>query len=259
MGDWSDWQASWDRQQGLYLPDREERFAAMLDAVEAVVGPEPTVLDLAAGPASITTRLLRQLPQAQVVALDLDPALLAIARGVFADDPRVRIIEADLASSQWAESLTGQQFDAVLTATALHWLPEARLAALYTELSQLIRRDGIFCNVDHMPAGKSNTIAASVRELRRRRRADRPNGMLGWEEWWETAAAHPRLSRLVRQRDAIFGSRGSALGSIGHHPAALEVFAPLPSWHLDKLRLAGFKEVSVTWQSYDAVMIAALR
>ena len=29
------WQASWDRQQATYMPDREHRFAAMLDVVAA--------------------------------------------------------------------------------------------------------------------------------------------------------------------------------------------------------------------------------
>jgi hypothetical protein len=38
---WESWQQRWDLQQQAYLPDREERFAAMLDAVEAACGPRP--------------------------------------------------------------------------------------------------------------------------------------------------------------------------------------------------------------------------
>src|SRR6266511_4484180 len=30
------WQESWDRQPDAYMPDREQRFAAMLDGVDAV-------------------------------------------------------------------------------------------------------------------------------------------------------------------------------------------------------------------------------
>src|SRR2546421_11771435 len=55
--DWQAWQRSWDRQQEWYMPDREERFRTMLDMVEAFVGPEPRVLDLACGTGSITARL----------------------------------------------------------------------------------------------------------------------------------------------------------------------------------------------------------
>ena len=40
------------------MPDREERFRGMLDMVEALVGREPRVLDLACGTGSITARLL---------------------------------------------------------------------------------------------------------------------------------------------------------------------------------------------------------
>lgn len=45
-------QESWDRQQEAFLPDREERLAAMLDAVDAITdGDAPRLLDLAGAPA----------------------------------------------------------------------------------------------------------------------------------------------------------------------------------------------------------------
>ncbi|GAA2631603.1 hypothetical protein GCM10010307_24200 [Streptomyces vastus] len=81
--DWSAWQASWDRQQEWYLPDREERFRVMLDMVGALVGPAPRVLDLACGTGSITARLFERFPEAVSTGVDLDPALLAIAEGTF--------------------------------------------------------------------------------------------------------------------------------------------------------------------------------
>ncbi|HEV7625916.1 MAG TPA: class I SAM-dependent methyltransferase, partial [Streptomyces sp.] len=77
---WQAWQDSWDRQQECYLPDREERFRVMLDMVEALVGPEARVLDLACGTGSISDRLLRRFPAARSTGVDLDPALLTIAR-----------------------------------------------------------------------------------------------------------------------------------------------------------------------------------
>ncbi|MFD0788195.1 class I SAM-dependent methyltransferase, partial [Micromonospora azadirachtae] len=74
------WQESWDRQQEAYLPDREHRFTAMLDAVDAVTdGVPPRVLDLAGGTGTISLRTLARFPDAEVTVLDLDPALLAIA------------------------------------------------------------------------------------------------------------------------------------------------------------------------------------
>src|ERR1041385_1197020 len=93
--DWNAWQTSWDRQQEWYMPDREERFRVMLDMVEALVGPAPRVLDLACGTGSITARLFDRFPQATSTGVDLDPALLAIAEGTFADDERVTFVTAD--------------------------------------------------------------------------------------------------------------------------------------------------------------------
>src|SRR5690348_9292392 len=137
--DWESWQRRWDLQQQAYLPDREERFAAMLDAVEAACGPAPRILDLAGGTGSITRRLLARLPQATSVVLDVDAALLTIARGSLDDDPRVRVAQADLATSGWRDELAepNGSFDAVLTATALHWLSPERLAGVYSEATAL--------------------------------------------------------------------------------------------------------------------------
>src|ERR1044072_1538810 len=90
--DWQAWQRSWGRQQEGDLPDREERVRAMLDPVEALVGPEPRILDLACGTGSISDRALRRFPGATGTGVDLDPALLAIARGHFAGDGRITFV-----------------------------------------------------------------------------------------------------------------------------------------------------------------------
>src|SRR3954471_8666199 len=74
------WQHSWDRQQEAFMPDREERFRAMLGAVDAVTdGTPPRVLDLAGGTGTISLRVLARFPGAEVTVVDQDPVLLAIA------------------------------------------------------------------------------------------------------------------------------------------------------------------------------------
>ncbi|EEP70064.1 methyltransferase [Micromonospora sp. ATCC 39149] len=124
------WQESWDRQQEAYLPDREERFAAMLDAVDALVdGDSPRLLDLAGGTGTISLRALARFPRARITLVDLDPALLALARASLLD--RATVLCADLSHPGWHDRLPHRDYDAVLTATALHWLPAERLADLY--------------------------------------------------------------------------------------------------------------------------------
>ena len=90
-----DWITRWDRQQEVYLPDREDRFTALIDAVEAGTGrPDPLVVDLGCGPGSLAVRLLARLPAATVIAVDADPVTLALGRAAYADVPGLRFIDA---------------------------------------------------------------------------------------------------------------------------------------------------------------------
>src|SRR5688572_23704492 len=79
--DWADWLHRWDRQQEGYLPDREERFTAMLDVIDLQLRPDFLALDLACGPGAIAQRLLERFPDARTIALDTDPVLLALGEG----------------------------------------------------------------------------------------------------------------------------------------------------------------------------------
>ena len=78
------WIDRWDAQQEWYMPDREDRFTVLIDAVEAGVGRDgPLVLDLGCGPGSLAVRLLDRIPAARVVAVDTDPLLLALGRAAY--------------------------------------------------------------------------------------------------------------------------------------------------------------------------------
>lgn len=245
--DWRAWQESWDRQQEWYMPDREERFRVMLDMTEALAGPAPRVLDLACGTGSITDRVLRRFPDARSTGVDLDPALLAIARGTFAGDERVSFVTADLKQPEWTRALPYDTYDVVLTATALHWLPSADLRTLYGQLPALVREGGAFMNADHMPDPTTPRIGAAERAHRHavmdRARAE---GMLDWADWWKTAAADPVLAGPTAERFALYGehAEGDSL------PAGR---------HAEILRAAGFDETRVVWASPSDALVLALK
>ncbi|WP_033820200.1 trans-aconitate 2-methyltransferase [Kitasatospora sp. MBT63] len=244
---WDDWQRSWDRQQEWYLPDREERFRVMLDTVEAHAGPAPRVLDLACGTGSISERLLARLPGAVSVGVDLDPALLAIAEGHFAAEPRLTLVTADLRDGAWAGRLPPGPYDAVVTATALHWLPAADLVRLYGDLAALLSPGGVFLNADHTPEPATPLLnAADEAFQQRRQQRERAAGALDWSRWWAAAAADPLLGDLVAERREIFG---------GHRDPE-----PRPAaWHTARLVDAGFREAGVVWRSVADSMVAAVR
>ncbi|MEV4135890.1 class I SAM-dependent methyltransferase [Dactylosporangium sp. NPDC049742] len=241
------WQESWDLQQSAFMPDREHRIAAMIDAVEAVTEDPPRVLDLAGGTGSIALRVLRRLPGAQVTLLDVDPVLLCIARASLRD--RAQIVTADLRDPAWTGALPHAGYDAVLAATALHWLPAERLRVLYAELRTVLRPGGLLVNADHMPdpqlPGLTKQLVASADARRDARYA--AGAAPTWSAWWDLAAADPVLGPLTADRAVI------------HPKGASAEFLPPVSWHLDALRDAGFTESGTLWRGGPDAAVAAVR
>lgn len=244
--DWAAWQESWDRQQEWYMPDREERFRVMLDMVEALVGPRPRVLDLACGTGSITDRLLKRFPEATSTGVDLDPALLAIARGHFDGDDRATFVTADLKDPDWTGQLPHDSYDAVLTATALHWLHAEPLTALYGRIGGLVRDGGVHERRPH-DRHRDPRINAAER-AHRHATMDRAKeaGALDWADWWALAAKDPVLAGPTAERYKIYGEHAD-----GDMPSA--------RWHADTLRKAGFGEARAVWASPSDTLVLAVK
>ncbi|MFD7560382.1 class I SAM-dependent methyltransferase [Streptomyces sp. NPDC059533] len=246
-GYWQAWQDSWDRQQEWYMPDREERFRVMLDMVEALVGPTPRILDLACGTGSITDRVLKRFPGATSTGVDLDPALLTIAGGHFAGDPRVTFVTADLKDPDWRSALPHETYDAVLTATALHWLHSEDLAVLYGQLAPLVAPGGVFMNADHMPDPATPRIDAAEHAHRHAvMDGAKAAGVADWREWWALAAADPLLAEPVKQRFAIYGEHADG-------------DTPPEAWHVRTLLDAGFAEARAVWRSPSDALVLGLK
>jgi ubiquinone/menaquinone biosynthesis C-methylase UbiE len=205
------------------------------------------VLDLAGGTGSISLRTLRRLPRATTTLVDVDPVLLAIARSSV--DERTTVVSADLRDSGWTRQLPRAEYDAVLTATALHWIDEHRLPDLYAEVRSVLRPGGVFINADHMPdpglPGLNEQLAARDQSRWAAEHAADPSS--SWEGWWQRLEQDPTLAPLVAERQRVFQ---------GWHAAE---FAPPHDWHLDQLRVAGFSQVGLIWRGLRDAAFAAVR
>ena len=240
------WQESWDRQQEGYLPDREHRLATMLDAVDAATGgAPPKLLDLAGGTGTITLRTLARFGGAEATVLDQDPVLLAIAEATLRD--RARIVSADLNRPSWTEQ-AGGGFDAVLTATALHWLEADRVRDLYAEIRTVLRPGGIFVNADHMPdddLGDFGKLLQSRADARREARYA-AGAVRSWRDWWRHVETDDALRPLLAERERIYPSES--------HTAE---WTPPAAWHIAALREAGFATAGLLWRGGgDSAVIA---
>ncbi len=250
--DWADWLRRWDEQQTGYLPHREARFTAMLDVLEELLPANFTALDLCSGPGSISQRLLARFPNAWCIAADLDPLLLAMGQTVLGDGGgRLRWVEVDLMKSEdLAAELGVEQVDAVLSTTALHWLPVEHLVLLYRQLGQLVRPGGVFLNGDHIKFGsslKSLQYVADNLKQKQQYAAFEQNGVENWERWWAALANKPEAKALLSERERRFTWKPK------------EIQAPIVDLHEAALRDAGFSEVGTIWQHFDDRVLMAVK
>ncbi|PWH05560.1 trans-aconitate methyltransferase [Brachybacterium endophyticum] len=117
---------SWDPTQ--YLAFGDERGRPFLDLTARIGATSPSlVVDLGAGPATLTALLAERWPDAEVLAVDSSPHMLERARGVTG----VRVEQADLRT--WR---AGRPVDVLVTNAALQWVP-GHLALLPHLLEQV--------------------------------------------------------------------------------------------------------------------------
>ena len=246
---WADtWQRSWDRLEADYVPDRELRIRALLDVVDAITGPAPTVVDLACGTGTVTCRLLDRLPAARSIAVDVDPVLLTIASATFADDDRVRVVTPTCATRRGgggprAAGRCGAHRHRAALASGEH------RATRLPRSGSLGPPGGVVAHAEQMPLVGLPSLGAGLAEVQRRRRAgthaaDRD----GWDRWWEQAARDPALRSAAAKRRTVFESS---------YPT--EEFSPPADWHVAALRAAGFAEADVVWRSGAGAVVAAVR
>ena len=249
--DWSGWLRRWDAQQEGYVPEREERFRAMFDALAALLPESFVALDLGCGPGSLSQRLLARFPGARAIAVDMDPVMLAVGQGAIGTvEGRLRWLEADLVEPGWMQTLGDTRVDAVVSTTALYWVPPEPLKRLYRDLSGLLPPGGIFLNGDNLAFGPElptlGQLSQGVLDNLWSDASFAERGVETAEQWWAAFEQEPAAAPLLAKRAALFATKER------HTPPAFD-------FHVAALREAGFREVGTIWQELSSRVLMAVR
>ena len=247
-----EWRLRWDAQQSYLLPEREVRFAAMLDWLETLVGRRVRCLDVGCGPGAVSERLLARFPRARSVGVDFDPVLLRLAStGLGNLRGRMTWVDADLRAPGWTHALPRGRFDAALSSTALHWLTGPQLARFYRSLARLLRPGGVLLNADQISLAPTQyRLRKAARTFRRHGGPSIPSppqwGTENWTEWWAAIAQEPELRAELELRALRFPHE--------------HMGTPTPDMegHRTLLLQAGFREAEVVWSLGESRILAAV-
>jgi SAM-dependent methyltransferase len=233
--DWQTWIRRWDRMQDRYIPARKERFDTIVRLIGDTQQKVSRVLDVGCGTGSLMLSILQAFPTAEVWGIDFDATLLALAKRRLAGfGSRAKLVEADLRKRNWP-SLVPVPFDAVVSATTLHWFSPPQLSQLYKQFGKILRAGGIFLNADH--AGSTSKRVQKRWETHRNLlvRKYQANGADDWDVFWR---AYGRALK-IDVKDFRRKLTGQWVGS--------EQGLPL-EWHFERLKTSGFEAVDCFWR-----------
>ena len=237
--DWQMWINRWDRMQEKYIPQRSERFDIIVKLVRETQDNIDRILDLGCGTRTLMLEMLKAFHNSKVLGIDFDPTLLPLARNrLVSFGNRVHIILDDLRKLNWLEQIP-KSIDAVISATALHWMKPDELIKLYVQLAKILKPGGIFLNADHV--GSNNNKIQKVWQKHKEEMICQCQSE-AWEDFWSGYMSVLGLETTQVCQRVLGGWEGG-----------FEDGMPL-AWHFDRLKDVGFESVDCFWRcDCDAV------
>ncbi|WFE54752.1 class I SAM-dependent methyltransferase [Micromonospora sp. WMMD1155] len=233
------WRETWSELMEGFVPYLAGLEETLCRVAEAVHGRAPRrVLDLGGGPGLLAERMARRWAGAEVTLMDIDPVLLALARGALAG--QVRALEGDLSTPRWVDR-TGGGHDLITVVMTLHYLPSSQVRAFYDDARRCLAPGGLLVVADLMPDDGLPSLMSALDPAPNEAAAE-----LAWAQWWNDIADLEVLRPLLAQREAVFGSRPPA-----------EFTAPV-SWHTAAAREAGFGQAGILWRCGRHAALAAV-
>lgn len=156
----------------LFVPDREEQIATVLDLIpELPKSGEGLLVDLCCGAGPLTAALLERFPRARVLAMDLSPAMLEHVRSTLSGaGDRLQTRQFDLSDTSWRRF--PEPVHAFVSSLAIHHLDGEGKRRLFCDLAAALAPGGAVVIADLVrpasPAGQALAAKAWDEAVRRR-------------------------------------------------------------------------------------------
>lgn len=134
------------------IPMAKEQINVMMKLIEMTGKEVKSFLDLGCGDGILAASILQMFPKAKGVLLDFaEPMIKAAEQKLAAYSKNLEFITFDYADPEWVELASKlAPFDVVVSGFSIHHQPDKRKRRIYSEVYGLLRRGGVFINVEHV-------------------------------------------------------------------------------------------------------------
>jgi SAM-dependent methyltransferase len=144
----------YDSRIRTFVPHYEQMIACAAEALRLLDATRPTIVDLGIGTGALAARCLVARPNARVIGIDSDPAMLEMARARLAHHAEVELRVGNFLQEQLPPC------DAIVACVALHHVSTGEAKrALYAACARALSSGGLLVSADCFPA-RDDRLAA---------------------------------------------------------------------------------------------------
>src|SRR6267378_5705793 len=151
---------TYDRARRKLVPCFDDFYRTALELLPFKSDDRFEALDLGAGTGLLSAMIAEAFPKARLTLFDLTPEMLMIARQRLKPvGKRVKFVTAD-----FAKAAPSKPYDAVVSALAIHHLPDSGKRHLFADIFKYLTPGGVFINADQV-AGETAAIDRRSHDL----------------------------------------------------------------------------------------------